>query len=116
MHFTFYDVKAETLRLEGELTIERASELLDICRQALAASDRIEVEFVSVGEVDFSFLQLLCSAHRTAVAQGKQFCFAGKRPDFLSDVGRQAGFIRKQKCQMNPDRQDCLWLGGTGNE
>lgn len=116
MQFTCHNNNSGTLRLDGDLTIERAAELLDVCRRALEACDRIAVEFDEVCAVDLSCLQLLCSAHRTAVAQDKQFFFAGKRPAFLSEVGGVAGFIRKQKCQMNPDRQDCLWLGGQDNE
>jgi len=116
MQFTCHKNNAGTLQLEGDLTIERAAELLEVCRQALDASDRIAVEFNEVGAVDLCCLQLLCSAHRTAVAQDKQFFFAGNRPAFLSEAGAMAGFIRKRKCQMNPDRQDCLWLGGQDNE
>jgi anti-anti-sigma regulatory factor len=116
MHFTRNENNTGTLLLEGDLTIERAAEFLEVCRQALAASDRIAVEFGEIGTADLSCLQLLCSAHRTAVAKGKQFFFAGERPDFLSDAGEQAGFIRKRKCQMNPEGQDCLWLRGTCNE
>lgn len=116
MHFTCNENNAATLWLDGDLTIERAAELLDVCRQALAASDDISVAFDEVGAVDLSCLQLLCSAHRTAVLQGKQFCFADERPDFLSEAAERAGFIRKGKCQMNPERYDCLWLGGMCNE
>ena len=116
MYFSCNENDSGTLRLEGDLTIERAAELLEAFRQALAASDQVEMEFGEVGTVDLSCLQLLCAAHRTAVAQGKQFCFTGQRPHFLSEAGQKAGFIRKTKCQMNPDRQDCLWLGGKGYE
>ena len=116
MRFTSNDNDTGTLRLEGDLTIERTTKLLEVLRHALAVSDRIVVEFGEVSTVDLSFLQLLCSAHRTAVAKGKQFFFAGDRPDFLSDAAEQAGFIRKRKCQMNPEGQDCLWLRGTCNE
>ncbi len=94
------------------MTIERAAELLDVLRKALAASDSVSVTFEDGGAADLTGLQLLCAAHRSAVAQGKQFCFSGARPDFLSEAADRAGFIRKRKCQMNPERDDCLWLGG----
>lgn len=116
MIFTCNKNKTGTLRLEGDLTIERAAELHDVCRQALAASEKITIECGEVGRVDLSCLQLLCSAHRTAVAQDKQFCFVGKRPECLSEAGTQAGFLRERKCQMNPERQDCLWLRDEDNE
>jgi ABC-type transporter Mla MlaB component len=116
MWFIKKENKTGILRLDGDLTIERAEELLEICRESLAVCDKIEVEFVSPGEIDLSCLQLLCAAHRTAVSGNKEFVFAGGRPEVLTEAGREGGFIRRQKCQMNPDRSDCLWLGGKENE
>ena len=116
MHFNPNENNAGTLCLDGDLTIERAAELLEVCRQAVAAHDSISVTFGEVGAVDLTCLQLLCAAHRSAVAQGKQFRFAGQRPEILDEAACRAGFIRKRKCQMNPEHDDCLWLGGTCDE
>ncbi len=49
--------------------------------KALVDSDRVEVKLGEVAEADLACLQLLCSAHRTAVTLKKRFAVAGARPE-----------------------------------
>jgi anti-sigma B factor antagonist len=60
------------LRLEGELTIYRATELKQVLVQAVAAPGPLEVDLSAVTELDTAGAQLLILATKTALAANKQ--------------------------------------------
>ena len=100
--------KTETLRLFGNLTVERAIELKTILERSLATTDCLAINVEPQSEVDFSFIQLLCSAHRSANKQGKVFIVDRKVSDLLRDVVRRSGYARSATCKSCSDSR-CLW-------
>jgi len=103
-----------TVTLAGDLTIASAAELRDMLSRALTETDRVVVCLGQVEDMDLSCLQLMCSAHRTAIRQGKGFVFQGRRPEAFTRIADKAGFLRGRSCTLNPGK-DCLWLGGKNN-
>ncbi len=103
-----------TVTLAGDLTIANAAELRDMLVKALAEADRVAVCLGQVEDMDLSCLQLMCSAHRTALRQGKDFVFLDRRPEAFTRIADKAGFLRCRSCTLNPG-EDCLWLGGKNN-
>lgn len=99
------------LCLDGELTVSRAAELKKMMIDALESSDTVEIDLDEVTGVDLSFLQLACSAHRTAITNGKEFFFSNGETEMLQQVREQAGFIFQRGCVHNPTK-NCLWVGG----
>ena len=99
------------LCLDGELTVSRVAELKKMMIDALDKSDTIEIDLEEVTRVDLSFLQLACSAHRTAIKSGKDFFFSNGETEMLQQVREQAGFVFKRSCIHNPTKS-CLWVGG----
>ena len=99
------------LSLAGSLTIENASELRKKLIAALIREDALKVSVDADAAVDLSFLQLLCSAHRTASKLGKSFTLGhAASGNFLTAV-ESAGYFRKRGCAR--DREEtCLWIGG----
>jgi hypothetical protein len=66
-------------------------------------------------EVDLAFLQLLCSAHRTAVSAGKLLRLdAGSSPLFLRQLAA-AGFVRHSGCMLDCGNS-CLWVAAGNAE
>jgi len=96
----------EVIHIGGELTISYAGQLREIFLQALSESKMIKLNLEQVTEVDLSCLQLLCSAHRTAVSIGKNFIRSGECPESLKSAAERAGFLRNKGCV-----EGCFWGG-----
>ena len=97
--------KSGKLILGGDLVLAQARELADKIRQALEGAEQLTLEIRSPGEVDLSFLQLLCSAHRCARAAGKTLLLGKKVRQRLAALAREAGFAG-QGC---PEAAGCFW-------
>lgn len=99
------------LALHGDLTIESVAELRDAL---LAASSEGQTQVRINGDgltaIDFFGLQLLCSAHRTAVLTKKRLTWQGGRPPQISEAMRLTGFTRHCGCSLCPVDVDCMWI------
>jgi len=103
-----------TIHLDGALTVHCAGELKKVLQDALDRADHVTGSFRDVTEVDVSCLQLLCSAHRTAVSRGKIFALDGKGTEALRHAVHEAGYARHTGCS-NDCNNSCLWTGGEFN-
>jgi anti-anti-sigma factor len=73
--------KAAVVRLEGELTIYRAQELLTELQAVLGKrSHQIEIDLSEVTEIDSAGVQLLVFARREALAQERSLRLVGHSP------------------------------------
>ena len=91
----------------GRLTLSRVARLHQELLDAFAASGRVDLFLHDVEEADLTFLQLICAAHRTAVARGVEFTVGG-----LSSAApvlrliREAGATQGAGCP-----EGCPWPG-----
>jgi len=99
------------LALGGALTLDSANELRDILRQALDSVSELTVELAHDTEADLSCLQLLCSAHQTAINAGQQMSLCTNNSQQFQEVSCLAGLCRHQKCAIRP-QEKCLLAGG----
>jgi len=93
---------------DGELTLDHAEELRSVLIKALIDVDRVELDLEKVTAVDLSCLQLLCSAHRSAVRMKKLLALRHGRPDALDRAADAAGYLRRAGCTMD-SQKTCLW-------
>lgn len=93
------------------LTIENAADFATCIREALAASPRVAVEFAATVEVDLAALQILCSACKTAAAEGKSLTHQGPATEFWRQLIVSAGAERLGSCRHN-NNNPCIWFGG----
>ncbi len=97
--------------MSGALTIDNAAairaRLIDIFKK----TDRIAVSINEESEIDVSFLQLLCSAHRTAMESEKSFVLDGAKSKSLIHVAEEAGYARKTGCSFDKNG-NCLLISG----
>lgn len=100
-----------SIRFTGNLTIDHASELASVLRDSLNRVDHLSLFFEDVTEVDISFLQLLCSAHRTAVKSNKTLVLDRQRPEPLRLAMREAAFTCEAGCVFGR-QQSCIWKEG----
>ena len=101
-----------TIKSGTRLSVEHAAEFAACIREALTTFQQVAIEFDANVEGDITTLQILCSACRTAAAEGKAFTQAGPLPDSLHPLFQAVGAERHGACQHNHDNP-CLWFGGT---
>lgn len=99
--------------LEGDLTASRAEKIKAVFINALMSANEVIVAFRKIADVDLSFLQLLCSAHRSAVRVHKRVRFDGSFPQILKDTAGASGFLRLTGCKGDCGKS-CLWTAVTG--
>lgn len=104
-------MEKKRLCLEGELTVSNAAPLRERFLEALKQNDQVEIDLDQVTMVDLAGLQLLCSAHRTAVAQGKTLTLKNPLVPALQQARALSGFIFNRSCRFNP-AGDCFCVGG----
>lgn len=101
--------KASGLELSGDMTIQRIAALKAQVSEALAGSDKLVLKLKDVERADLTFLQLLCSAHRTAVSSGKILC-CDEVSEAVDQAISDAGFIRDNMGCGQDCTDSCLWL------
>jgi ABC-type transporter Mla MlaB component len=99
------------LCLDGELTVSNAAALREGLLAALAQGDQVELDLEEVTAIDLAGLQLLCSAHRTAVAGEKSLTLKGTLPPALQQACAGAGFDLHRSCRFNRG-VNCFCAGG----
>ena len=86
----------------GSATIRNVEDNAKRLTQALSQSDRVEVDFSQLEEVDFTFVQLMVSALKTAEAEGKTLAASMPARGPLLDVLKICGL------ESSPRRK--FWL------
>ena len=102
------------ITLEGDLTLPHTEALKAIFTKALQESDDVTIAIVTVDNVDLSCLQLLCSAHRSAMRLKKQVTFIGSPPQVFNDAVEAAGLARAAGCKLESGHR-CLWMTVKGD-
>jgi anti-anti-sigma factor len=97
--------------LKGEVTIQQAEQLRMALMEAFEAGDRVRVDLQRVTEVDLSCLQILCSAHRTSLANNKLISIGSLRAEVFNEILVRAGMRRHIGCPQDV-HHTCLWSGG----
>jgi anti-anti-sigma regulatory factor len=102
------------ITLEGDLTLPHAEALKAVLTKALQESDDVTIAIVTVHNVDLSCLQLLCSAHRSAMRLKKQVTFIGSPPQAFNDAVEAAGLAGAAGCKLESGHS-CLWMTVKGD-
>ena len=97
-----------TLVVRGGVTIQNAASFRDALSKWMAEGNTLALNVEAVDEADLSSLQLICSAHQTAINSKKSLSLAGGVPEVLSRVARDSGFSTAQGCGMDSG-VICLW-------
>lgn len=104
-----FDFSGENGRLDlgGDLTIDDASKLLTIIDEAQSSAHNLLVTLENVTEVHLSCLQLLCSAHRSALQVDKNFSLGEFSPEFRQ-AAQDAGYTGHTRCSFGLCDK-CMW-------
>ncbi len=96
------------LVLKGELTLENIRPLYEDMKDILEKANHLVVDVSEASDADLSFLQLLCSAHRTAMKTGKTLAFAEIIPDIVKKAMADNGYTGQSRCSLDLNHT-CLW-------
>ena len=99
------------LRPEGNLTVVRAADFKEALLNSIDKADTIEINLADVTGIDLACLQLLCSAHRTALSKEKTFAVKDPSIPFYLEARKNSGFVFDKPCSYS-STGDCLWVGG----
>lgn len=97
-----------TICAEGELSIATAARLQTALFDLLQPGSLTVLDASAVTAVDLTGLQLLCSAHRTYLANGAGFR-SGGMSEVLRDAAIAAGFEAPHSSCPNRREGNCLW-------
>ncbi len=103
--------KYEVIALEGELVIQRIQEIRQQVLTAFQRAGSLELDLSGVTAIDTTGLQLLCSAHRSALKNGSSFRITTPVPAALASVWRGLGLEREHGCVLDRNAT-CLWKSG----
>jgi len=99
----------EVLIVSGVLTVKHAKALQAALLEAVRTAPAVEVNVENISDLDVTFAQLICSAHRMAADLNKQMTITGLEQERFSQLLGRFGFFRHIGCQENT-RKSCLWL------
>lgn len=97
------------VHVEGDLTVQHAAEFRACLLDALDRAQSVRVELGAIEDMDLTGLQLLCSAHKTALLAGKDLSLNNNRPEHLDRSLDVAGFFRTRGCSTDLN-DSCLWI------
>jgi anti-anti-sigma regulatory factor len=96
------------LRATGDITIQTAQECLAAFREFQRSGNRLLLDLVNVTSADVSFLQLICSLHRTCLTAGQNLTLTGTMPETFKTILYDSGWRRPKACMRGGDNP-CLW-------
>ncbi|MFH1135878.1 MAG: STAS domain-containing protein [Pseudomonadota bacterium] len=85
-----------TVKLTGDLGIEEMPKARALLRQALDQYDSVVIDLTGAEGLGASFLQLLCSARRTARDLRKRISLTGTEAGEFERVAAEAGFANPE--------------------
>ena len=101
--------KLAECELNGDLNLLALPWIREVFWKGLSEVDELHIVFGDVSIVDLSFLQLLCSAHRTYEEKGKKLTLPRELPPTVMDMIKRSGFSRVKGCPHDRNNT-CLWL------
>ncbi|MBF0127151.1 MAG: STAS domain-containing protein [Magnetococcales bacterium] len=96
------------LSVAGDMTIRNAAAFKEALSNAMdPMAQQLTLNLDEVERVDLTTLQILCSAHRQLLKQGKSLMIAGTLPNALRETMQLAGFAA---CGGDKETSG-LWMG-----
>ncbi|MBI5593627.1 MAG: STAS domain-containing protein [Deltaproteobacteria bacterium] len=96
------------LRVSGDISIQNARESLAVFREFQSKGNRLLLDLEGVAGADVSFLQLICSLHRTCLKAGQNLTLMGNMPEAFKTILKLSGYRRPKACTFGGGNP-CLW-------
>ena len=103
--------KDREVQISGEMTVINACQARDALVDVFSAEERIRIDVHDITAIDLTGLQLLCAAHRAALAGSKTLVVTGGSNEQFVTAARAAGLLRHVGCKRD-EKKTCIWVGG----
>ena len=101
--------KKKILTITGSVTIENIDAVKKVLVDIIDQSDHVMVNIADITEVDVTFLQLLCSAHKSMISRNKTLSISEScSKSFLKTIDN-SGYSQHKGCKIDTTGS-CLWL------
>jgi anti-anti-sigma factor len=101
----------KAVTIGGAMTIRHVPEIKAVLLKAMAACGTLLVDLQGVTAIDPVGFQVICAAHRLAMAEGKQFSIIKSGNQTIETAMQSTGFFRHTGC-VEDTEQSCAWIGG----
>ena len=105
---TIKNQAATEVAVSGAMTIDMILELKDRLHEAFHLGKKVRLSLAGVTELDLTGLQLICSAHRTAIAKELELSVEGGDGEAVASVARLSGMPRHMGCARDVG-DSCVW-------
>lgn len=95
------------LLLSGEFGLLEVEQIKSDLTRALESAQRVIIDMQELSHIDAACLQLLHSAHQSALSAGKELILSHSQPEVFRSQIVRAGLIS----QDSSDKDDCFWNG-----
>jgi len=99
------------VRFECDLTVENVASLKVLVMASLKEREELVIDMSGIKDIDVAGLQLLCSAHKTALNMNKQFLLIGDGLPLFRQAVKDSGYTRNEGCASH-GQGNCPWIGG----
>ncbi len=96
------------LALSGDLTVLHAHEIKKQIEDTLNISNGLILDLSDAKDIDITFLQILCAAHKSAVNNNKSIEIDKDSFRLIEKSLYRTGFIRQMGC-LRENKNDCLF-------
>jgi anti-sigma B factor antagonist len=93
----------------GSMNIANVTDLLKGLVSAFEQGSKVTVDLSAVTEIDTAGLQLLCSSHRSSIADGKELRIVARNQPVILEAAKAAGHFRTTGCAVDTCNS-CLWI------
>jgi len=101
--------KSQVLEISGSLTAARSADLKKEIQNGLKKGSELQLVIKKVEDLDFSFLQILSSAQKTAKKENKELTVKLPVPDSVVESVLLAGLQNNGACRTD----NSLWYSIT---
>jgi len=105
------DGSSITIKACGNMGIEAAAELHAALMESVSSVKTVKLDLQQVDRVDITTLQIICSACKTAAANGCKLFSDYMLPECLKKENALTGAHIATRCKQNND-EPCQWFVG----
>jgi anti-anti-sigma factor len=98
------------LLLSGEFGLLDVEQIKTDLTRALESARRVIIDMQELSHIDVACLQLICSAHQSALSAGKELILSPRQPEVFRRQVARSGLI-SQDSNDSSDKKDCFWNG-----
>ena len=95
-------VKKEIIILNGDLTIQKASDVREQLLNALRQNDHLVIDMKNIREYDLTFLQLLIALRKSVDESGKTLTVVTGNNQMFYDLLKSSGYPQDKWFKIEP--------------